>query len=619
MKRHVNGVNFDEGQALETQQELDMLYVDARRDEIGRLVDWFKREELEALVLGGQIGVGKSTLLRTLMIREGCMPDVLMAFDREAPSSTPGGFWGYTLAKLVQAALDRGLAVPAGFAPTDFPEAHVSDWPALCALLTLFPSSLPDSDRSGAISERLAQQSGLAERQCKTLIEMLQQHERRALRIVCEGVDKFPTGSAGLQSLTPVLNLLASFKTLFEVNAIHLFGRNMPWQRTPHVFVPPLSVEDIEVLSAKRLGAYEATRHAILPAVARFSGGNPRQALRLLMAYDYERGAKRKPIEEALASACNRVRSDYLYLSFEAIPTEVLSAVDRDGFIRAGVVEGTGLMSPAAQAIYKDWVVIRSEPETNDRWPAQLNPLWQRAQLVTDTLPDSPETAAIKQWAGRHGTSPYGLDFDTSRASSAEVMAEIASSSSSLDILSIVDLLDAIAASLFVTGRQDRILIAYRDGQVMATARDYLMGKANEMGFFPPEIVDIGAVPPEAGASFLLAKLTSERVIYNVVLPRHPEKRLLSDLDRRRDDFIPFEMLWWVHVDDLPLCLQHWTQLRQLMSVYRLEDELLGSLSLEDVQGDLDYLALLEKGEGVPEAETRLRRVLNVVREGRAP
>lgn len=619
MKRQTNGVNFDEGLALQTQEELDVLFVDARREELSRLIAWSDSETQEPLLLGGQIGVGKSTLLSALMVREGRKPDLLMAFDREPPAMSPGGFWGYALAKLVQAGSARGVSIPAGFAPADFPEASATDWPTICRLLTTPPASVSVADVLRKAHDRIAEHGELAERQCRALIEAMQQQAGRALRIVCEGVDKFPPGSAGIESLAPVLNLLVEFKTLFEVNAVHLFGRNSPWQRAPQVFIPPLAPRHIEELLAKRLGLYEAGRRDVLPAIAGFSGGNPRQALRLLMAYDYERGGKRHPVADALAKACNRIRNDYLYLAFEAIPSEVLLAVEREESIRAGLVEGVGLMTPAAQAIYRDWIVLQAEPEEGDRWPARLNPLMQRAQIVADTLPESPETAAIRKWAERHGVNPYGLDFDTSCKSSVEVMNEVASSSSSMDVLNIVDLLDAIAASLFVTGRQDRILIAYRNSEVMATARDYLMGKANEMGFFPPKVIDLSTVVSDAATNVLLAQLADERVIYNVTLPRAPDKRLLADLDRRRDDIIPFEMLWWVHVDDLPLCLQHWPQLRQLMSVYRLEDELLGSLSPEEVQGDLDYLALLEKDEGIREAESSLKRVLNVVRESRTP
>jgi len=88
-------------------------------------------------------------------------------------------------------------------------------------------------------------------------------------------------------------------------------------------------------------------------------------------------------------------------------------------------------------------------------------------------------------------------------------------------------------------------------------------------------------------------------------------------LDRRRDVFVPYEMLWWVRTEDLSRCLQEWPQLRQLMSVYILEDELLGSLKPDEVQADLDYLALLKKDEPLHEAERRFQHVLNVVRERR--
>jgi hypothetical protein len=53
------------------------------------------------------------------------------------------------------------------------------------------------------------------------------------------------------------------------------------------------------------------------------------------------------------------------------------------------------------------------------------------------------------------------------------------------------------------------------------------------------------------------------------------------------------------------------------MSVYILEDELLGSLKPNEVQADLDYLALLKKDQPLQEAEQRIQHVLNVVRERR--
>jgi hypothetical protein len=269
--------------------------------------------------------------------------------------------------------------------------------------------------------------------------------------------------------------------------------------------------------------------------------------------------------------------------------------------------------------VYKNWLILGKKPEDDDKWPARLNPLLQSARLVTDALPESPEMAAIKRWAERHGVSPYGLDFDASCKSSAEVLSEISSSSSSMDVLNIVELLDTVAAALFSVDRRDRVLIAYRDPSVMEFARDYLAGKASEMGFSPVASIDLGAMPEGERLAGLFAALTDAEghAIYSILLPQSPDKLFLRQLDRRRDVFVPYEMLWWVRAHDLPLCLQEWPQLRQLMSVYILEDELLGSLKTGDVQADLNYLALLEKDGPLREAERRFQHVLNVVKERR--
>jgi len=619
VKRQPNGVNFDEGLALRTPEELSLLYVDARPEQIGRLVEWYNSEEREALLLGGQIGVGKSTLLSVLTVREGCKPDVLFAFDRETPAFSPGGFWGYVLGRLVERTLRDDVAIPDGFAPSDCPEVKTGDWSAVARLLTSFPKSLAENDRLSAIHSRIAKRAELVERQCKAILKALEEKSGRPLRIFCEGVDKFAPGTPDMQSLAPLLDLLAEFKTVLEVNVVHLFGDERKWQRVPRLYVSPFEESMIVDLLLRRLGVYEAGRRDVLPAIARFSGGNPRQALRLLMTYDYARGAKRMPKEDAFGYACRRVRDDYLYLSFDAIPQDILAAVDRDGFVRSGLVTGVGLLTPAADAVYKNWLILGKKPEDDDKWPARLNPLLQSARLVTDALPESPEMAAIKRWAERHGVSPYGLDFDASCKSSAEVLSEISSSSSSMDVLNIVELLDTVAAALFSADRCDRVLIAYREPLVMEAARDYLAGKASEMGFSPVVSIDLGAMPEGERLAGLFAALTDAEghAIYSILLPQSPDKPFLRQLDRRRDVFVPYEMLWWMRTEDLPLCLQEWPQLRQLMSVYILEDELLGSLKPDEVQADLNYLALLEKDEPLHEAERRFQHVLNVVRERR--
>jgi hypothetical protein len=619
VKRQPNGVNFDEGLALKTTEELLLLYVDARLEQVSRLVEWYNSEEREALLLGGQIGVGKSTLLNALTVREGCKPDVLFAFDRETPAFSPGGFWGYVLGRLVERALRDDVAIPDGLAPSDCPELKTGDWSTAARLLTSFPQSMAENDRLSAVHSRIAERADLVERQCKAILKAFEEKSGRPLRIFCEGVDKFAPGTPDMQSLAPVLDLFAEFKTLFEVNVVHLFGYEWKWQRVPHLYVSPFEERTIVDLLIKRLGLYETGRRDVLPAIARFSGGNPRQALRLLMAYDYARGAKRMPKENAFGYACRRVRDDYLYLSFDAIPQDILAAVDRDGFVRSGLVAGVGLRTPAADAVYKNWLILGAKPEDDDKWPARLNPLLQSARLVTDALPESPEMAAIKRWAERHGVSPYGLDFDASCKSSAEVLSEISSSYSTMDVLNIVELLDTVAAALFSADRCDRVLIAYREPSVMETARDYLVGKASEMGFSPVVSIDLGAIPEGERLAGLFAALTDAEghAIYSILLPQPPDRQFLRQLDRRRDVFVPYEMLWWVRTEDLHLCLQEWPQLRQLMSVYILEDELLGSLKPEEVNADLNYLALLEKDEPLREAERRLQHVLNVVRERR--
>ena len=63
MKRREYGINLDDGVALSTEEEFRLLYVPCNPDETARLQEWFADDTQEPLLLGGQIGSGKTTIL----------------------------------------------------------------------------------------------------------------------------------------------------------------------------------------------------------------------------------------------------------------------------------------------------------------------------------------------------------------------------------------------------------------------------------------------------------------------------------------------------------------------------------------------------------------------------
>lgn len=67
MKRRPHGVNLDDGVALFSEEELSLLFVDARPEARARLLDWLGDDGQGAVLFAGQIGTGKTTLLNQVL------------------------------------------------------------------------------------------------------------------------------------------------------------------------------------------------------------------------------------------------------------------------------------------------------------------------------------------------------------------------------------------------------------------------------------------------------------------------------------------------------------------------------------------------------------------------
>jgi hypothetical protein len=74
MKRHRFGINLDEGIPLSSEEDFELLYVDCFKDAYNRLRQWIENGD-KPLLLGGQIGAGKSTLIHRVFIDNTRKPD----------------------------------------------------------------------------------------------------------------------------------------------------------------------------------------------------------------------------------------------------------------------------------------------------------------------------------------------------------------------------------------------------------------------------------------------------------------------------------------------------------------------------------------------------------------
>jgi hypothetical protein len=629
MKRRPYGVNLDDGTALASDEEFGLLFVDARPEARAALHGWLADDEQDAILFGGQIGTGKTTLLNEVLRAYPGDAVVRMRFDTDCTDSTEGGYVLLMLGQVLKTCIAHAVPTDGcGLAIEDFTPLDCPGWAALAEVLTTPPTSLAEADRLRRFAAQVTPNGDHIRRACGELMDRLAQQLKRNPVLVADGVDKFALQTSDYDSLKKTLAFLAHRKTLFEVNAVHLFRDDDFRRGIRKLFIGGIEDDILQSVFAKRLGAYAPMYRQAFPLLTAYAGGNTRQGLRLLNAFYFLRTQKRTEHAEALARACHGVSSDILSVPVGRFPAEVLSAVRKAGYMEGSLPNDSDLRISADvnDALYRNWILIDRgpSPETPTQWPARLNPLLSNA---FDWKPDRPLTAeeqAVRKWATEHGVSPLGLNAPVDERGEPDWMAcraSLESSSSSKDeALNTVQLLEAIGAGLFGIERQDRIVVAYKNRANLDAVCDFLVGKANTYGFFPcREIVLTGGEGRQPIQELLVGLGDRDpNVIYSVDLDGPWTDAQLRDLEHRRDIFDTLQMLWWVQQDALEHYKPFWPQLRQLFRIYRLEEELWRGLTPVDIESDI---AIIRSLFSQPDAEgvRRLQTVLAFLRERGAP
>ena len=621
MKRRQHGVNLDDGIALESRDEFARLYVHARADEAHRLEDWLMEPESEALILAGQIGSGKTTLLNHLLHAGPQYGIIRVQFDQTPLDETHGAFWAVLFGALLKEALSlecdcEGL----GLALDDFELTRQRDWVALKRLLVGKPRSAVAATRTQRAYDVFGNNVKLAQRACGELLERIETVTGCSPPIIAEGVDKFAVGHSSYLGLTEVLDFLGQHKTLYEANAVHLFDKGREWVQSDKLFIGVLPDGAIAAMFEKRLGSYAPLYQDSFPLLVECSGGNARQALRLLNGFYFRRTQRRNDRTAAFALTAHRVAQDFLQFAFERFPAEMLAVLKRDKFIEPAVLTNQETATDARDIIYRNWAYLQSAPGPGEsRWPLLVNPLVSDAVAWEKVMPEPPELKAARRWAKDKHMSPMGLslpdDENGRRDRWPQVWEELSSSESSEDELSIVGLLEETASSLFSANRQDRVMVSYCDPLNLNVAVDFLIGKAATYGPFVCRELHLkggeGTDPVVDLVSQVKAKDLS--IVYAVFMEGSWTKAQLDALERLRDRFVETQMIWFVEHAALLNYLPHWPQFRQLMRFYVLEDDYLGSLSAEEMRADLEMLedigADREGGIG------RLKSVLEYMKE----
>jgi hypothetical protein len=378
--------------------------------------------------------------------------------------------------------------------------------------------------------------------------------------------------------------------------------------------------ETMFTIFEKRLGPYAPMYGDAFALLAEYSGGNLRQGLRLLNSCYFQRTQQRKNSVAALAMACYRASNDLLSVPFGLFPSDVARVVKRDGYLEGSLLRDRVTAAGANEALYHNWIFLNNQPtpDVPTRWPAQINPLIDRAIDWKAATISTPEEQAVRNWAREHEVSPLGLNVNVDENGEPDwhkFWEQIKSSSTSE--FNILHLLEEIGAGLFGVERQDRIIVAYKERGNLEAVRDFLIGKANTYSNFTCEEILLVGGDGKHPVQELITLLTKPdpQKIYSVDMTGDWTNEQLRDLEHRRDLFESLQMLWWIQEESLRRYLAHWQQLRQLFRIYTLEQELWRGISAKEIESDIDLIQNLTSKKD-PEGVRRLQKVLEFLRGG---
>jgi hypothetical protein len=626
MKRRQHGVNLDDGVALSTDDEFRLLFVENRPATRAALLGWLADNKQEAIIFGGQIGTGKTTLLNEILRSQLTLPIIRMHFDTDCIEASEGGYSMLMLGQILRACLTKNVNVEGcGLAQSDFAVLGCDDWAGIAETLSTPPRNLDIANRLRGVSHFLTPNSEQVRRACDELLDRLAAHLDRLPILVVDGIDKFDPTTADYFSMKDTLSFLALHKTLFEVNAVHLFQEEDFRVGLRKLFIGGTDDEFLLAVFAKRLGAYAPLYRQSFSLLTEYSGRNIRQGLRLLNAYYFQRTQRNNDDNAAMALACHRVGSDLLSLQFRQFPADVFSVVKRDGYIEGSLLKDRATAAGANEAVYRNWLFLDCEPTpaAPTKWPARINPLIDMAIDWKQPRPQTPEAQAVRKWARDHHVSPIGLNVpvdDRGEPDWDRFWKEIQSSGSSDEPLNLLQLLEEIGAGLFGLERRDRIIVAYKIRSNLEAVRDFLVGKANTYGFYPCEEISLlggeGCQPIQELMTRLAIRDANR--FYSIDLTGDWTDAQLRDLEHRRDLFDNLQMLWWIQQDALKRYLQFWQQLRQLFRIYRLEEEIWRGITTDEIEADIKVIEGLSS-EKDPEGVRRLQSVLAFMKNQRGP
>ena len=585
MKRNEYGINFDEGLPFESDWEFQKLYVPFRQNLIEEFEDWIKNNNKPVLI-GGQIGSGKSTFINKAFKDCNIRPDISFHFDTEGENLSEGDFLRILLVGIANYAIGKKIDLSFSNLPQELTNNQVKKWETLVEKLSVLELSLISFEFRKNLAQKLVENIEYVTTSINKIIETIEVNIDRQLFLFASGIDKYEPLTASFFSIHSSLNILSQRKTIFEVNAVHLFDNKWILKNAHKLFLGSFGNESIHEILRKRTGVYVNSTGDILNNITELSGGNPRQALRLLTNYDFFKN-KKNDTDISLRLSIKKTIQDFF--SFANEPSkELINYVARENSLSATLLTLPADKDTAQRALYGNWIFLINEKEGNT-WTAVVNPI-VTLFFKDEINPEQYEQFLLGKYAENKQISPSGITFQ--RTSDDEwlnkVKHELTQGAAENYKLNLTDTLDLLSISFFSSDRNDRIIIAYRNKVIMEAVKAYVFSKIISLDDL--SIINYKLNNTENLAFQLTKVLTRNKVgIYSFTFEEDFSDEQISEVDKTRDSMIYNKVIWWIPIDNLSKYLQKWTQLRQIFQIIILEDEIMNVLNLQQVEEDIEF------------------------------
>jgi hypothetical protein len=590
-------MRIDIGLELKDKTEFDQFYVDSNSEQFIRYRKWLESKHAEPLMIAGQIGTGKTTFINYGCVATSIHPSIKIKFDTEPVSLNLSGFIALMFAKTLKWIEGWQSDLNSIIRPEIkemFPEILSMDFTDLLSKRWIGSKERVKQKR---LLETIATEPDLILECIDELLNLVDYNFSKDVVIYAEGIDKFQPNSPDFFELEPVLEILKRHKTLFETNLVHYYYPSKIWNRdVQKIIIPTVDQKQISECLKKRVGQFQVVYTDAFEAISKLSGGNFRQAIRLLAEYEFATANLNKPKNEAIKYATERTIDNFLSYSSVSSDLEVLNVIKRDGFILAGVAQ------QYTSLIFNNHILVQNELK-DLTLSCIVNPLLE-AYLEQNKPADS-NLEALTEWSIITGTTLVGL---SSPFSSTGLTTNYLSSFKTKP-LNITEAFNALS-SLFLSKNNEIVVLLYKNKEVAEIANDYFLGnvgnavdlKFNKVGPLK-RIDDIFTVKgnPDASIFFL----------------ENYKESFLKILDHSRDLLITHNMLWWVKQEELILCLTNWPQLRQFLKIYAFDESILSFLTVKEIEEDIKALKEMGyKEKAYKNYKERLVRVLEYLRKG---